>query len=191
MTKFFLLSLVFFATDTFGQAIPNKAGVTINYDDTTLRVVYVTKIIDPKLPAYYLNGKLVNETFFDTIDPKLIESINVVKDSLQIDKVKYYGQIHIKTTNSYNPKIISLMELKDKYTNLKSEPAIFMVDGEIVTTDYDNYVVDENLLWRIIVDKVENEKANGNFKLIKLLTKSEENIKKSKEIRIRGDGSIF
>jgi hypothetical protein len=100
----------------------------------------------------------------------------------------YYGQIHITTKNSYNPKIISLTELKEKYTNLKSEPTIFIIDGEIITSDYDEYVVDENLLWRIYIDKVENEKENIDLKFIKLLTKSEENLKKPAEIRIRGTG---
>ena len=186
MIKFFLLSVVFFATNTFRQIIPNKVGVTINYNDTTLKVVYVNKIRNLKLPAFYLNGNLVNETFFYAINPKLIDSINVVKGNLQIENVMYYGQIYIKTKNSYIPKIISLTELKNKYTKLKSEPTIFMINGEIVTTNYDKYMVDENYLFRIIIDKVENAKENVNFNLIKLLTKSEENIKKSKEIMIRG-----
>ena len=194
MTKFFLLAVIFLATNTFGQivpdfgraTVPNKPAVTINSIDTTLRVLYVKKTSNHRLPAYYLNDILVNPTFFYSIDPNLIESINVHKDSLQIENVKYYGQIYLTTKKYYTPKLISLTELKDKYTILKREPAIFIVDGEIVTSDYDKYVVDENLLWQIIVDKVENEKENINLKFIKLLMKTEENMKKAKEFRIRG-----
>lgn len=193
MKNFFLSAAILLVTSTFAQTSLDyglsgaslKSVATIN-SDTTLKVSYVKKMHDHRLPAFYLNGRLVNQSFIDTVDPKLIDSINVNKDSLQIGNRKYYGQVHIKTENSYNPKIISLNELKQKHTNLKSEPAIFMVDGEIITSDYDDYVLDENLLWRIFIDKVENDKENINVKFIKVLTKTEENLKKPPVIKIRG-----
>jgi hypothetical protein len=61
-----------------------------------------------------------------------------------------------------------------------------MIDNEIINGDYDKCIVDENYLLRISIEKVENRKEKLHFNLIQILTKSEENIKKSKEIRIRG-----
>jgi hypothetical protein len=61
-----------------------------------------------------------------------------------------------------------------------------MIDGDIVNADYDNYVIDENNLLTIIVDKFQNAKESIDFGLIKLLTKSEENIKKRGQIILRG-----
>ena len=52
--------------------------------------------------------------------------------------------------------------------------------------NYDKYFVDENYILNIIVEKVENKAEKLKFKLIKLLTRTEENIKESKIIHIRG-----
>jgi len=41
-------------------------------------------------------------------------------------------------------------------------------------------------LLTIIVDKIENSKEKIDLELIKLLTKSDQNIKNSKKIRMRG-----
>ena len=63
---------------------------------------------------------------------------------------------------------------------------MFMIDGSIINADYDKCMVDENYLLTIIVDKFENTQEKIDLGLIMLLTRSDENIKKSKEIRIRG-----
>lgn len=190
MKQIFILTLSFLAINAFGQSPINKSNGTddvskkILNTDTLLKVVYAEKTNKTRTPAYFLNDKFVSQSLL--LNPNLIGNIKVVKENIQVDNVQYYGQIHIKTKNNYSPKIISLTNLKDKYTNLKDKATIFMIDGNILDADYDKYLVDENYLLTIIVDKIENPKANINLNLIKLLTKSEENIKKSKEIRIRG-----
>ncbi|MCU7551173.1 hypothetical protein OCK74_18780 [Chitinophagaceae bacterium LB-8] len=197
MKKILVLIAILFATNAFGQSTNDKdTRVVIDSkkagdNDTGIKVIYVDKIYADKIsnmyqPAYFINDKLVSQTLVATLNPGLIESVHVVKGSLQINNREYDGQIHIKTKSLYNPKLISLNALKEKYTNLKGKSAIFMLDGNIVNADYDNYEVDENYLLAIIVDKVENLKENIHLGLIKILTKSEENIKKMKEIRIRG-----
>ena len=65
-----------------------------------------------------------------------------------------------------------------------------MIDGKIIDADYDKYMVDEGNLLRIIVDKIENSKEHINLGLIKLLTKSDENIKNLQQIRIRGNEAM-
>lgn len=192
MKSLFILALTIWSASTFGQTPINKiSGLIINSNDglgsdTSLKVVYANKESHTNKPAYFLNGKLINETLLKTLNPTQIESVNVVKDSIRIDDIGYYGQVHIKTKSSYAFKLISLTDLKNKYTNLQHKSVVFMIDGSIINADYDKYMVDENYLLTIIVDKIENTKEKIDLGLIKLLTKSDENIKRSKEIRIRG-----
>lgn len=192
MKQFLMLSAIVLATTVYGQNSANKTnGLVIKPQqslttDTTLKVVYMTKSTSTQEPAYFLNGKFVDRSLLATLDPKIIDSINVAKGIIQIDSVEYNGQIYIKTKSSYNPKLISLTNLKDKYTNLKNKFAAFMIDGNIVNADYDKYMVDENDVLQIIVDNIKNAKQNIDIAFIKLLTKSDENIKRTREIRIRG-----
>ncbi|GAA4017272.1 hypothetical protein GCM10022408_33520 [Hymenobacter fastidiosus] len=192
MKAVLILAIVIWSTNTFGQTPTNKInGLIINpskvlESDTILKVVYSKEENQLNKPAFFLNEKFVHETLFTTLNPMQIDSINVVKDSILIDNILYYGQIHIKTKSSYTLKLISLTDLKDKYTNLKNKSVVFMIDGNIINADYDRYMVDENYLLTIIVDKIENSKEKINLELIKLLTKSEQNIKNSKKIMMRG-----
>src|SRR5688500_8176249 len=128
MAKCFLLALLFLATNVFGQERTlnlepktGSSGVANNLTDTSFRVFYPTKNNDPhsKKPAYFLNGKIVNEALIYSINPSVIESVDIVKDDVVIDNVTYYGSIYIKTKSSYNPKLVSLEELKTKYLKSK------------------------------------------------------------------------
>ena len=185
-----LLILVFaiWSTSTFGQDPTSKTnGLIINSSkgserDTSLKVVYENKESHINKPAYFLNGKFVSETLLGTLNPIQIDSINVIKDSIQIDNIRYYGQIHIKTKSNYTLKLISLTDLKNKYTNLKDKSVVFMIDGSIINGDYDRYMVDESYLLTIIVDKIENTKEKIDLGLIKLLTKSDEILKGQKKL---------
>lgn len=151
--------------------------------DTTLKVVYANKTNDNGKPAFYINEKFTASL---VLDPNVIESIRVEKREVQVGDKKYSGQIFIQTKSNYNPKLISLTALKDRYTNLADKPVVFMIDGEIVNAGYDKFLVDENYVLQVILDGIKNEKEKIDLAVIKLLTKTEENIKKSKEIRIRG-----
>jgi len=195
MKPLFILLLVLAATISFGQITNGKApGILVDTGknpirDTTLRVVHVDRNKPERQPAFIINGEYVmNQSFISGLDPKWIEKIEVLKGDTMINNVRYYGQIHIKTRSdyNYNPKAISLTELKNKYTEFKGKPVIFMIDGNIVNADYDNYLIDENDLLTIIIDKFQNAKEDTGWGLIKLLTKSEENIKKREQIMIRG-----
>jgi len=56
----------------------------------------------------------------------------------------------------------------------------------VIDGDYDKYIVDENYILQINVEKVENKAENLEFYLVKLLTRTEENIKEFKKIYLRG-----
>ena len=170
------------ATISLTTSSENKKAVSV----TTLSVEYVKTENIGQLPAYYINGKLSSPSLLRTIDPKLIDSIDVEKKEIEIKGKSYHGQIDLKMKKEYHPQLISLNDLKAKYTNLTKSATIFMIDNDIIKDDYDQYLVDEKFILKIIVDTVESEKEKLNVAIVRLLTKTKENIEKSKEIRLRG-----
>ena len=194
MKLLFIFLVMFAATNSFGQITNGKTPGIILADtgknpnrDTTLRVIHVDRNKVERQPAFIINGNYVmNQSLVSSLNPNWIENIKVAKGDTIINNVQYIGIIRIKTKSDYNPKTISLTELKNKYTEFKNKPVIFMIDGNIVNADYDNYVIDENNVLTIIVDKFQNAKESIDWGLIKLLTKSEENIKKRDQIILRG-----
>lgn len=179
MKSLLFLALAVWSTHAFAQTPTAQP-------EESLKVIYTDHEHNAQQPAYFLNGRLISGAVMETLNPELISSVDVVKEDLKIDGVQYFGQIHIKTKSDYQPRLISLAGLKNKYTNLKDKPAVFMLNGRVINADYDKYLVDESYLLTVVVDKIENAKENISLGLIKLLTKSPENIKRSKEIRIRG-----
>ncbi|WMW77124.1 hypothetical protein RF683_06400 [Flavobacterium sp. 20NA77.7] len=157
-------------------------------NDTIIKIVYVNEIKSNKKAAIFINELLVNETILKTINPNDIESVNVEKNDFEIENIKYYGKIKVITKNKYNPKLISLNKLKSKYVKTRMDDVIFKIDNEIITADYDKYVVDENYILKLVVENYEKEKLKISF--ITIITKTEDNIKKSKEIILRGSDEI-
>ena len=76
------------------------------------------------------------------------------------------------------------------YNTIKTKinEVIFKIDNEIINADYEKYIVDENYILKLIVENY--EKDNLKISLINIVTKTEENIKKSKEIIIRGNDEM-
>jgi len=189
----FLISILYLSAnaqvDTTKTKFRSRAGIKSysNVSDTIPSVKYVQDI--GQQPACYINGEFSNLNIMRNIDPQLIDNIHIEKKEIEIGNKKYYGQIFITTKNEYTtPQMISLTDLAAKYTNLKDEPTIFMLDNKIINGSYDQYLVDEKYILQIVVNTIEMEKENIN--VVQLLTKSKENIEKSRQIRIRGLNEI-
>ncbi len=185
MKHFFAISILLLSMNVFGQAPGNKTNwLTIPPIENKIKVIYVSDKIEIG-PAFFINDKFVGDFGELIIDPENIDSIQILKVNFQIDSIHYYGKILITTKPNYHPQLISLNALKDKYTNLNNKAVIFMIDGNIINADYDKYHVDENYVLQITVDKIKNTKENIDLGLIKILTRTEENIKKSEVKFIR------
>jgi len=193
MRKAFFIVSILLSINSFGQIKTEKVNglkitnqVTVSHNDTIIKVVYKNEIKNDKKPAYFINGELTNESILRTINPNEITTMNVEKKNIEIENVKYHEQLYIVTKSTYNPKLISLNNLKAKYTNLKKNSTVFKIDDNIINADYDNFIVDEKYILKIIVEKFENKNEKLDVNFINLITKSKENIKKSKEIILRG-----
>ena len=172
--------------DTIKPIFEGKVGILSysNVNDTAPFVEYDQTENIGLQPAFYINGKFSSSTIIRAVDPMLIDSIHITKREIEIENKKHYGQIFIQMKNEYTPQIISLPDLASKYTNIKNGLTIYMLDNDIIKENYDECLVDETYILKIIVSTIEMDKENVN--VIRLLTKSKENIEKIREIRIRG-----
>ena len=184
----FSLIIVLFSLTTFGQITGKVTGLNISkstsVNDTVIKVVYNNNKIsnNPNPPAIFFNGKLVSYSLLSTINPESINSVNVVKKDTIIDSVKYFGKIMIqgKTPSKYN--YISLNEFKSKYVSSSENVPVFQIDGTILDDNYDNYLIDEKNILRVIVTPVDNPRQKIKIDFINLLTKSNKNIEESEPI---------
>ncbi|MEY4963984.1 MAG: hypothetical protein RLZZ323_1303 [Bacteroidota bacterium] len=197
MRKIILPIILLVITASYSQKLSGKVpGLTISkpeysMNDSIIRVVYKTpRLNSTKKPAVYINGTLVKEINLLTINPNEIESINIEKEEIEIDTIKYGEKIFIKTKDSYryNPRyLISLNNLKSKYLKSLKGPVIFQIEEEKILDDYDQYQVDEKYILKLVVEHFENKKEKLNLHTVKIILKTEENVKKANEIIIRGE----
>jgi len=189
MKPILLLFFSILAINIFAQTGGTNVIAPVNsysqLNDSIPQVIYKNSLGSKQKIAWFVNGQLVGEAVTKTINSDQIASINIEKKGVEIDHISYEGTVMITMKEGYHPKLISLNDLKAKYTNLKDSPVLFMFENDIISSDYDKYMVDKNFILQIIVDKVELKDEKLDFYLVKLLTRSEENVRKAKEIRIR------
>lgn len=183
----FLFSVL--AINVYAQTGIASTNTPINsysqLNDSLPQVIYKNNAGSHQNIAWFLNDRQVGEAITKTLNPNGIASVTVSKKALEINKTRYGGQVTITMKEGYFPNLITLNDLKAKYTNLKDSTVLFMFENDIIRSDYDKYMVDENYLLQIVVDKVELKAEKMDFHIVKLLTRSEENVRKVKEIRIR------
>jgi len=183
--------IAFLSMTTFGQLTGKVKGLNITktetINDTVIKVIYKNNIIskNPKPPAIFYNGKLIDYSLMSTINPDSISTVNVVKKDTIIDSVKYYGQIMIQGKTTSNQNYISLNEFKLKYISPSESATVFQIDGNVIDNDYDKCLIDEKYILKVIVTPVDNPKEKIKLNIINLLTKSLKNIEDSKQIIIR------
>ncbi len=167
---------------TRNPSIRNQKALT----DTIPQVIYIKSENEGLPTAFYINGELSNSSILKTIDPELIDSIYVEKKEIEIDDEMYDGQIYIRMKEAYQAKLVSLTDLRSKYVKPTNRPVIFVIDNDIVKGNYNTYLVDEKFILKIMVDHMEIEEEKLDVEIIRLVTKSEENRRKSETIMIRG-----
>lgn len=167
----------------FGQVdIIGKECGTIAYrdavPDSSLRIVDYNKVNFDSGYAHFINGKFypMSVSFGSSLDkmPKGSVKINVSKGDTMVNGESYTGKVFITTIDTFEIKTISLSDIKKKYTELKEQPVVFIIDGEIVTRDYDTYLIEENILYTVSFGKIQKQE----IAFVDIVTKTEENIKK-------------
>ena len=154
--------------------------------DTVIRVVYNKGNNNGNTPAYFVNNFQLNSSSLKFIKPNSIEGIVVDNDVFESNGRKYNGKIHIKLKENIVFQPISISGLKTKHLKLPELSTIFMVDGSIVYDDIEDVIVNERNIYKIEVELFDNENEKLKLNIVNIITRTENNIKKSEEIRIKG-----
>jgi hypothetical protein len=190
MKSILLLLFSLLGIQAISQIIESNSIAEVNkysqLNDSLPRVINKNNPLAHKNAAWFVNNQFVGESGIKALNPDLIATVNVEKKNVEIDNITYDGKVTITMKEGFLTRFISLNDLKSKYTNLKAAPVLFMIENDVIQGDYSKCMVDENYVLQIIVEKIAIKSEKMEFYLIKLLTRTPENIRKSKEIRIRG-----
>lgn len=185
--------MLFLTFNSFCQEISGKKSTDKpNYSENSeIKVFYSDKSSefhsDRKPVGLFVNDKFVgSQEVLNFINPVKIETINVEKKKFGMNGTEYYGKIFIKMKSDYNPKFLTLKKLSEKYLKLNENPRIYQINEKVIEDSKDEILVDENFILKIVVEKITASENNTEINLIRLVTKTPENIKKANEIRIRG-----
>lgn len=160
--------------------------------DTIPEVVYINGKKDTsRKPIISLNGKYVPYAIVNTLDYEAIDSLYVEHKIVVYKGNKYNGQINLRTSPDYKPEVITLEELKNKYTLLnKGNSCIYMIDGKVINADSQTYPVNKNYILKITISELDQVNPSRNLYLVDILTRSPSNVNNSKEIIVRGGGDL-
>jgi len=188
MKKSIYIILLLLSTLSFSQKIPKT---TPQYsEDSAITVIYSDSLnfssTEHKPVAYYINDLLIGDkNIINTIDPKNIDSVRVEKEKFFIDGTEYFGKILIKLDPKYVTNFLTLKEITDRYLKLNNNPIIIQIDDTIIGEDYDKYLINENFILMITVNKIKTSGKNIEINLINILTKKAGNIEMKNKIIIK------
>ena len=160
-----------------------EIGKKIKYseDDTIPILVDLNNTRNEYSPQFYLNENMIDGHILQTLDSKKIDEVIVEKDEINSS-----GIVYIKTKRNYEPKFISLNELKLKYIDIPiNTSTLFMLNGNVINRDFDEFFVDENYILKIEFQNVYNSKESLDIFVINLITRTKENLAKANTIKIR------
>ncbi len=138
-----------------------------------------------------LAGIFVNDTFIGSqeavsfINSDKIEAIAIEKGEFEMNGTKYYGKIFITMKPDYDPAFLTLEELSAKYLTLDNNPVIYQIDTTIIDDPNNQILMDENFILKMELKKVKTSGKHTEINLIRLTTKTPENIKKANETLIK------
>ena len=179
MKNIIILITLLISTLAFSQ----KNKRTIYSEDSAIKVIYNENTDKNELVEMIVNDVFVNfsdKNTLSVIDLNKIDSIKVEKSGVKNDA----GRVIIKMKPDYKPNFITIKELIDKYLKIDKNPIIFQIDSNIINQDYNKFKVDENYILKIELTKIKTSEQNS-LNLVKLITKTEENIKKANTIIMR------
>nr|WP_315210085.1 hypothetical protein [uncultured Flavobacterium sp.] len=145
-------------------------------------------------PAVFIDSNLIARNAIEYINQNEIESINVVKKDTIINAVLFRGQLYITSKNPKKYDFISLEQIKSEFTKIKSNDAIYMVNGALIKDNIDTFKLDRNYILKVEVTNTEAfynlRKSDTKFDIINILGKTKENLDNKNKILLRGHQAI-
>ncbi len=173
MKETLLLSLLsFFGLSlTYGQQLKPLYSKT----DTLPRVVY-KDLNERPLPKLEMRGENYLGDGMWSLKSEGVKSVDINKER---------GVVIIELTPEYKPVLMSLSDIVKKYTNVKSERVIFKIDDRFVQNNPREVLIDESNIMLISVSPVKFVGDLEDMYMITLIPRTDKNLKKFNEIRIR------
>jgi len=171
---------------TLVMSIFSLNGFSQTKDSLAIDVVY-KPVQSRQEVLFIINGTLMPNLFTGSIDPERIKSLDVSKTDTLVAGRTYSGVIRMTMKDGYAPSFISLTEFKQKYTSLQTGPTVFMLNDQLISGIQDEILIDEKYILKILVNQVADTEEGKYINVVNLLTRSKTNIRKSKEIWLRGN----
>ena len=148
-TLLLLISILSFAQEISGVTIANNKPIYT--EDSYIYIRHLNSKNDIKNDvAVLINGDFIKNGYslLKTLNPNIIESVNVKKNEITIDGTKYSAQLIIGTKSDYKPSIITLNNLISKHLTLDNNPIILKIDGDYVNEDLMTTSLMKNLFYK-------------------------------------------
>jgi hypothetical protein len=169
--KIFFLFLVTISSLSASGQIKIINNTEFSEPDTTVQAM---RHHDQRKAACFLNGNFVSPTVMSSLLSDVIEDFEVVFKSVEVEGVLYDRYFKISTRKNYNPKIITLRELREQELKLKKS-AVFTIDDVLINAADNAYYVDQNGLSAVTIDKFKS--GDTELLLIKITTKMPRSLK--------------
>ena len=184
MKPYFLLILIGLTYSSFGQDAPGKKLNKV----TSLSKVTVShsKAIDTNKVGHQANY-YVNDTLYGNLCPILNP------ESLENMSVDDKGsKILITLKKDYQPSFVTIDQLSKKYAASNSKRAIYILEGSLVTNNFQ--VIDENYVLHIRVTKSSDlpylKDQLNDVDIISISLKTKSNLEKANTVYIRGNDVV-
>ncbi|MGB0973640.1 MAG: hypothetical protein ACPGU9_01500, partial [Flavobacteriaceae bacterium] len=144
MKQLITVILLFTFTISFGQDLN---GVTLNNtkeysENSSIEINYLKQnSSNSNNAAIFINNDFIKHgnSLLTTLNPNIIERVNVEKGSFNIEGVDYSGKILIDLKADYTPNIITLNSLISKHLSLENNPIILQIDGTYINQNFKEY----------------------------------------------------
>ena len=176
------------------ERIEAKRNPPFTLNDTTIDVVYQNIKPEDKTIACFIDKALIDYNSVLWINPNAIKDVKIIKKDTVINGLNYSHQLHVKTHDSIPVNLMSLSEIKRKYTRSSSNECIYVLNNRLgnkeeFITNNPETKVDKNFIFRIKVDQLNfpgmNPQKPLNVDVIRILFRTKENIEEANKIWIR------
>jgi hypothetical protein len=144
--------------------------------------------------AMFFDAVLMPVNMLEYIEKSEIKSVTVVKKDTTINDISYQGQLYITSKNPKKYDFISLEQIKDNFTKIKSNDVIYMVNGTLIKDNVVTFKLDRNYILEVEVTNSEAfynlRKSDTKFDIINILGKIKENLENKNKVLLRGHEAI-
>lgn len=176
MRLLFMLTFCLLAVAAAGQTSPVSEKVNVVYGND------VKKFHTNVQPRYFLDSTLVG-----TCLP--LFSMSEIKD-VKVNSDSKFGEVYVATKNPGLFRFMTLEEIRNKYVKSPARATLYVIDNNLLKGNVTNLKIDENYILNInILSESDFGSLKGAVKdmdIIKITTKSEENLERANQIYIRG-----